>query len=300
MSEENVEVVRCAYERLNEGDLDGFLQSCAKDWEFRDLPDLPGSGVFIGHDAMRRWYAKLVDAFENLRFDVEKFIDTPGDCVVLMSRAKGRGRGSGATVDLTFSSVATLAHGKLVKLIVDSDHKDALEAAGLRRQRRYRRTPSRRPPERPVGSKAIPSGTLRLVAYPGDTAPAMSEENVELVRAGFAAYNRGDLDAVLETHDVDVEYVTLLLGNHRGKEALRRLFEENRETLTGYSLDPEELIDAGDQVVAVVRLGGAGRVSEITLDDRIAFLFTIQDGLLIRQQTFRNKDDAIEASGSGE
>ena len=56
----------------------------------------------------------------------------------------------------------------------------------------------------------------------------MSQENVEAVRAGFAAYNRGDLDAMLESYDPDVEFVTLLLGNHRGKEALRGLYEEEQ------------------------------------------------------------------------
>ena len=131
MSKENVEIVHVAYERLNAGDVDGFLQSCATDFEFRDLPELPGSGVFIGHDAMRGWYAKLVDAFEDLRFEVEEVIDTTGDHVVLVNRATGHGRGSGATVELTFSSVLTLRDGKVIKLIVYSDHADALEAAGL-------------------------------------------------------------------------------------------------------------------------------------------------------------------------
>jgi ketosteroid isomerase-like protein len=131
MSEENVEIVGRAYERLNAGDVDGFLQSCATDFEFRDLPELPGSGVFIGHDAMRGWYATLVDAFEDLRFEVDEFIDTAGDRVVLMNRATGQGRGSGATVELAFSTVLTLRGGKVIKLIVYGDHAEALEAAGL-------------------------------------------------------------------------------------------------------------------------------------------------------------------------
>ena len=88
----------------------------------------------------------------------------------------------------------------------------------------------------------------------------MSQENVEIVRAGVAAHNRGDLEAVLELLDPDVEFATLLFGNHRGKDAVRLLFEENRTNISGYRLDPDELIDAGDQVIAVVHLGGAGRV----------------------------------------
>jgi uncharacterized protein len=125
----------------------------------------------------------------------------------------------------------------------------------------------------------------------------MSQENVERVRAGFAAYNRGDLDALLDMYDPAVEFVTLLQGNHHGKEAVRLMFEENRRTLPGYRLEPKELIDGGDQVIAVVHLGGAGRVSQIAVDDLIAFLFTIKDGLAIRQQSFRSKEDALEAAG---
>src|SRR5918998_4264599 len=128
----------------------------------------------------------------------------------------------------------------------------------------------------------------------------MSQENVEKVRAGFAAYNRGDINTLMDMFDPEVEFVTLLQGNRNGKEGLRLLFEENRDTMPGYRLDPEELIDAGDRVIAVVRFGGVGRLSHIAMDDRLAFLFTIKEGLVIRQQTFRNKGDALEAAGLSE
>ncbi len=131
MSEENVEIVRLGYERLNGGDLDGVLQLCAADFEFRDLPALPGSGVFIGHDAFRAWYAQLNDAFEELRFEPEDFIDA-GDHVVVVNHATGRGMGSGAMVEMHFSNVWTLSDGKIVRQITYSDHAEALEAAGLR------------------------------------------------------------------------------------------------------------------------------------------------------------------------
>ncbi len=128
----------------------------------------------------------------------------------------------------------------------------------------------------------------------------MSKENVEIVRAAAEAYNRGDLDAMLEQYDPAVEFVTLLLGSYRGREAIRAIFEENRSNLAGYRLDPVELIDAGDKVIAVARLGGAGRVSQIALDDLIAFLVTIKDGLIVRQESFRNKAEALQAAGLSE
>jgi ketosteroid isomerase-like protein len=131
MPEENVEIVRLGYERLNGGDIDGVLQLCAPDFEFRDLPELPGSGVFIGHDAFRAWYTQLLDAFEDLQFEPQEFIDAGGDLVVVPNHAVGRGRGSGADVEMHFTSVWTMSGGMFAKHIAYSDHADALEAAGL-------------------------------------------------------------------------------------------------------------------------------------------------------------------------
>jgi ketosteroid isomerase-like protein len=125
----------------------------------------------------------------------------------------------------------------------------------------------------------------------------MSKENVEKVRAGFAAHNRGDLDAWLDLYDPEVEFETLLLGSHQGKEALRSLYEENQANQPGYTATPVELIDAGDRVITVVQMGGAGTASQITLDDQIAFIHTFKNGLVVRERTFRNREEALEAAG---
>jgi ketosteroid isomerase-like protein len=63
---------------------------------------------------------------------VEDLIDTTGDSVLLMNRATGRGRDSGATVELAFFSVATLKDGKLIKLVNYGEHAEARKAVGLR------------------------------------------------------------------------------------------------------------------------------------------------------------------------
>ncbi|MGH2925747.1 MAG: nuclear transport factor 2 family protein [Solirubrobacterales bacterium] len=126
----------------------------------------------------------------------------------------------------------------------------------------------------------------------------MPEENLDLIRAGFAAHNRGDLDALVELYDPDVVFETLLLGTHRGNEAIRLIFEENQKTLSGYDVEPVELIEAGDQVVAVARVTGVGPVSQMSMDGgTFAFLFTVKDGRIVREQAFRNRDEAMEAAG---
>jgi ketosteroid isomerase-like protein len=126
----------------------------------------------------------------------------------------------------------------------------------------------------------------------------MSQENIELIRAGFTAHNSGDLDALVEVYDPDVVFETLLLGTRHGKEAIRLIYEENQKTLSGYRIEPVELIDSADQVVAVAQVNGVGPVSQMAMDgDQFAFLFTIKNGRVVREQAFRNREEALEAAG---
>jgi ketosteroid isomerase-like protein len=101
----------------------------------------------------------------------------------------------------------------------------------------------------------------------------MSEENVERIKAGFAAHNRGDLDALVEVYDPEAVFETLLLGTHHGNEAVRLIYEENQKTLSGYDVVPVELIDAGDKVVAVAQAVGTGPASQIAVDEPFVFTF---------------------------
>jgi ketosteroid isomerase-like protein len=125
----------------------------------------------------------------------------------------------------------------------------------------------------------------------------VSRENIELIKEGFAAHNRGDLDALVELYDPECVFETLLLGTHRGNEAIRHIYAENQRTMAGYDVVPEELIDAGDKVVAVVKMVGSGSASRIAMDEGFAFVFTLEDGRCVREQAFRNRDEALEAAG---
>ena len=128
----------------------------------------------------------------------------------------------------------------------------------------------------------------------------MSQENVERVKAGFAAHNRGDLEFLVELYHSEAVFETLLLGTHHGNEAIRLIYAENQKTLSGYDVVPVELIDAGDKVVAVAQTVGAGPASQISVDDRFAFIFTFKGDRIVREQAFRNKEEALEAVGLSE
>ena len=125
----------------------------------------------------------------------------------------------------------------------------------------------------------------------------MSQENIERIKAGFAAHSRGDVDALVQLYHPEVVFETLLLGTHHGNDAIRLIYEENQKTLSGYGVVPVELIDAGDRVVAVAQMVGTGPVSQIALNDRFAFVFTFRGDRIVREQAFRNREEALEAVG---
>jgi ketosteroid isomerase-like protein len=127
----------------------------------------------------------------------------------------------------------------------------------------------------------------------------VSQENVEIVRQLLEACNRRDFDAMLETGDPEIEIVTLMAGTYRGRAGWRRFVEQMAEEVSGFQFVPEELIDVGqDRVVAVTRWGGTGRTSGIAVPDTIiGFVYTLRDGLVVRQESFRNKAEALKAVG---
>jgi ketosteroid isomerase-like protein len=83
----------------------------------------------------------------------------------------------------------------------------------------------------------------------------MSQENVELVRAAFHAWQRGGLDAVAEFWDARIDWRAAEgalddPGPIRGMDAMRAYLQDWLDDFDELSIEPEELIDAGEQVVA--------------------------------------------------
>jgi ketosteroid isomerase-like protein len=71
----------------------------------------------------------------------------------------------------------------------------------------------------------------------------MSQENVERIKAGFDAHNRGDLDALEAVYDPEAVFETLLLGTHHGSESIRQIYQENQKTMQAFR-NKEEALEA--------------------------------------------------------
>jgi ketosteroid isomerase-like protein len=134
----------------------------------------------------------------------------------------------------------------------------------------------------------------------------MSEENVEIVRDAFAAFDRGDLDTWSEfwTDDIDYRAIEGAIddrGPMHGKAAVRAYVQDWLDNFDNFRSEAVELLDAGeDTVIAVVRISGLAKLSGIETDLTYAALYTIRDGKIARGREYWTRDEALEAAGLSE
>jgi ketosteroid isomerase-like protein len=84
----------------------------------------------------------------------------------------------------------------------------------------------------------------------------------------------------------------------RGKDAVRAFLQDWLDTFDELTVEPTEVIDAGeDQVVTVLRLGGRAKLSGIETNATYAVLYAIRDGKIARTREYATRDEALEAAG---
>jgi ketosteroid isomerase-like protein len=132
MSQENVDVVRAAYEAWNAGDMDAWADFLAPDVISRPPEGWPEPGPFVGRVAFVRWCEQLRETWDADALEpIGDFIDI-GDRVAV--RQIWRGAGSGPEANLEMTWVGTVRKGKIVFVEFFWDHAEALEAVGLSEQ----------------------------------------------------------------------------------------------------------------------------------------------------------------------
>jgi ketosteroid isomerase-like protein len=132
MSQENVKVVRRAYEAFSSAGLDGFLEHVHPDAEYDATAAIgPFAGMYYGRAAIRDFLADYFDSWEYARMEPEDFIEVGEDHVVVLLRLHMRGKGSGIEVEARTINVWTLRDGKAVRMAVHNDKAEALESVAL-------------------------------------------------------------------------------------------------------------------------------------------------------------------------
>jgi ketosteroid isomerase-like protein len=133
MSEENVEVVRRAWEAFwlrkdNETVL--ALYDPEVQIDLTAVTHIGQSGVYFGLEGVQEYLRDLLASFRGMKSEVEEWIDAGGR-VIAMIHLYGRGKHSGVPVDKLEAHLWTVRDGLLLRLQVFATRAEAREAAGV-------------------------------------------------------------------------------------------------------------------------------------------------------------------------
>jgi ketosteroid isomerase-like protein len=135
MSQENVEVVREAFESFLGGDQEKTAQLVDPEVEFHGtVGGLQEGQIAHGQSQIDQQFEEEdLEAWEERRLEAEEFIQAGEDVVVLLHEYR-RGRGSGIELETETAVVVAVRGGRVVRIQGYMDRHAALEAAGLREQ----------------------------------------------------------------------------------------------------------------------------------------------------------------------
>jgi ketosteroid isomerase-like protein len=132
MSEENLEIVRSAFDAHTRDDIDGVLRLCDENIVVTQPKELPGvSPQQRGHSGVLEAFSIWPEQWDDYYIEILRTADS-GDYVVVTARTGGRGKQSGVEVKMEFAFVFTVRDQKIVELQIFMREDEALEAAGLR------------------------------------------------------------------------------------------------------------------------------------------------------------------------
>jgi ketosteroid isomerase-like protein len=124
----------------------------------------------------------------------------------------------------------------------------------------------------------------------------MARGDVEVVQALFTALDGEDWEAALGAFDPEVEWCPTE-GTFRGLEGVVSSLVEWLEPWDEHHIEPEEFLEAGDRVLAVIHLTGRGEASGMEIDQRFFQVYEVRSGRIVRMVEFVRRAEALEAAG---
>jgi ketosteroid isomerase-like protein len=132
----------------------------------------------------------------------------------------------------------------------------------------------------------------------------VTKANVEFLREGYEALQRGDLETFTalsrERLAPEFEFHHVWDGRvFRGFEGTMEWISDTRETWSEYSQKVEEIAELGeDDVLVVVHISGRGGGSGVPVAQELAVVWTFEGDKAVQARSFTSRDEAVEAARS--
>jgi ketosteroid isomerase-like protein len=135
MTASNVDVVRDLLDEWNRGDIDALLARSTEDFEWH--PVLVASvegGAYRGHDGFREFLSEWTSTWNSWNLEAEEMREF-GDQVLVLTRVRAKGRGSGVELDQSLAHLFEFRGGLICRAETFLDRDKAIEVAGSRQER---------------------------------------------------------------------------------------------------------------------------------------------------------------------
>lgn len=124
----NVDVVRSVVEALLQESYEQALDAFDAEAEWHNTSEFPGPSVCCGPGEIEAFWRALMEEFDRGGMEIEEMAEH-GDAVAAGIHTWGRGKSSGAPIDVRWGSVYRLRNGKIVRVDVYGSYQRAVNAA---------------------------------------------------------------------------------------------------------------------------------------------------------------------------
>ena len=118
--------------------------------------------------------------------------------------------------------------------------------------------------------------------------------NRELVQSVYDAFGRGDIAAILDMLDDDVDWydpgppAVTHAGRYRGRDDVLRFFSRIEESMTVETFQPTEFIVQGDRVIVLGSIRAKVKQTGLVYDNEWAMSWTLRDGRITKFQVYED------------
>jgi uncharacterized protein len=137
---------------------------------------------------------------------------------------------------------------------------------------------------------------------------AMSKEETAraetMLRAAYAAFNRGDIESAVAGFDPKIEWVEPAEfpggGKYEGRAGAKQYLAQSRAGCRQVISEPVKFIPAGDRIVVFVHARVLPKESDQWQQIDLADVYTFKDGKAVAMHAFAKREDALKWAGVSE
>jgi ketosteroid isomerase-like protein len=127
------------------------------------------------------------------------------------------------------------------------------------------------------------------------------EHAITTLRAAYAAFNRGDIEAAVQALDAQIEWTEPPEfpggGTYHGREGAKQYLAQSRAAWAEVISEPVQFIPAGDRIVVFVHARVRPKDSREWQEVNLADVYTFRGGKAVAMRAFADRQEALRWVG---